>query len=138
MGGVSKGLRADGRAPPGIPIKDFSKVFKKVPDSPVISNKPITNLRGGKRAGSGRKRKTEIIEHQSQPVGAPVIEDGTPGAFLIERMNDESVEMKLRLDAAKALLPYCHARMPEPSKQAAADAAIKSAQVGTSWDGLLQ
>ena len=104
----------------------------------MISNKPITNLRGGARPGAGRKRKTEIIEHQSRPVGAPVIEEGTPGAFLIERMNDESVEMKLRLDAAKALLPYCHARMPEPSKQAAADEAIKSAQAGTSWDGLLQ
>jgi len=118
--------------------KIFQRFSKKVANSPVISNKPITNLRGGARPGAGRKRKTEIIEHQSQPVGAPVIEEGTPGAFLIERMNDESVEMKLRLDAAKALLPYCHARMPEPSKQAAADAAIKSAQVGTSWDGLLQ
>lgn len=107
-------------------------------DSFEISKKPITNLRGGARPGSGRKRKTEIIEHDVAPVGAPVIEDGTPGAFLLERMRDESVDMKLRLDAAKALLPYCHAKMPEPSKHQAANDAVKNAHVGSSWDGLLQ
>jgi phage terminase small subunit len=93
--------------------------------------------RGGARPGAGRPRKTVLLP-DAPLAQSPIAEQGSPGAFLMERMNDESVEMKLRLDAAKALLPFWHARAEPMRKPAASDGAARTAQAGTSWDGLIQ
>lgn len=36
----------------------------------------------------------------------------TPGCFLLQVMNDRAVEMQLRIEAAKALLPYFEGERP--------------------------
>lgn len=46
-------------------------------------------------------------------------------------MNDEEWEPKLRIDAAKALMPYTHARIGEAGKkETALDAAIEQSRAG--------
>ena len=40
-----------------------------------------------------------------------------PRKFLIEVMNDESVDIKIRIDAAKAVLPYEHVRKGDIGKK---------------------
>jgi len=50
-----------------------------------------------------------------------------PKAFLIAAMNDGRTEPKLRVDAAKALMPFVHAKVGEAGKKdAKADAAKKA------------
>lgn len=94
---------------------------------------------GGARLGAGRPRKTMVISAAaSQPVQAPEIKPGSPAAFLLSVVRDEAAEPKLRVDAAKALLPYMHARIGEPSKAAQSDRAALEAGKGTDWGGLLQ
>jgi phage terminase small subunit len=56
-----------------------------------------------------------------------------PKAFLLAAMNDGELEPKLRIDAAKALMPFTHSKLGEGGKKdAAADAAKKAANKFTS------
>ncbi|WP_186120614.1 terminase small subunit [Burkholderia gladioli] len=50
-----------------------------------------------------------------------------PKAFLIAAMNDGRTEPKLRVDAAKALMPFVHAKMGEAGKKDAKGEAAKKA-----------
>lgn len=44
-----------------------------------------------------------------------VVEEGiTPRQFLLTVMRDESKPLPLRIEAAKAAAPYCHARLTVP------------------------
>jgi phage terminase small subunit len=96
-----------------------------------------SSKRGGARPGAGRPRKTVLLA--GAPVAQlPIAEQGSPGAFLLALLRDESIETKLRIDAAKALLPFWHVRAEPLRKPAASDEAARTAQAGTSWDGLIQ
>ncbi|MEY8174028.1 terminase small subunit [Burkholderia multivorans] len=48
-----------------------------------------------------------------------------PKAFLIAAMNDARTEQKLRIDAAKALMPFIHKRLGEGGKKEQRDEAAK-------------
>lgn len=51
-----------------------------------------------------------------------------PKQFLLAAMNDQNTEQKLRVDAAKALMPFMHQRLGEGGKKdAKAEAAKKAA-----------
>jgi phage terminase small subunit len=51
-----------------------------------------------------------------------------PKAFLLAAMNDQNTEPKLRIDAAKTLMPFVHAKVGEAGKKdAKANAANKAA-----------
>ena len=50
-----------------------------------------------------------------------------PKAFLIAAMNDGRTEPKLRVDAAKALMPFVHAKIGETGKKDAKGEAAKKA-----------
>lgn len=50
-----------------------------------------------------------------------------PKAFLIAAMNDGRTEPKLRVDAAKALMPFVHAKVGETGKKDAKGAAAEKA-----------
>jgi phage terminase small subunit len=84
------------------------------------------------------------IQHESKPKSVPpkpgaAVDDADfdldslttftdPKAFLIAAMNDGRTEPKLRVDAAKALMPFVHAKVGEAGKKdAKADAAKKAA-----------
>lgn len=78
---------------------------------------------GGARPGAGRKPEPEVIvEHMDKQ------ED--PKAFLLDMMNDSSIDVKLRLDAAKTLMPFFHVKLGEGGKKEAKESAAKKAGAG--------
>lgn len=82
--------------------------------------KPVSK-RGGKRAGAGRPFKQVI---NIVPIA------GDPKSFLMSVMNDQSIDMRLRIDAAKTLAPFFHARVGEGGKKEEAQNAAKKAITG--------
>ncbi|WP_374435313.1 terminase small subunit [Inhella sp.] len=75
---------------------------------------------GGARPGAGRKPKPPAF------LGLSATYDD-PEQFLRAVMNDATAEAKLRIDAAKALMPYVHPRKGEGGKKDAAQQAAKKA-----------
>ena len=62
-----------------------------------------TNGHGGARKGAGRpQRPLQLVD--LQPSADPL-------SFLLAVMNEESIDTRLRVDAAKALLPFMHVRL---------------------------
>lgn len=62
---------------------------------------------------------------------AQTVPDKDPMLFLENVMNDEHWPPKLRVDAAKTLMPYVHARIGEAGKkETALDAAIEQSRAG--------
>lgn len=65
---------------------------------------------GGARPGAGRKPK--------EPTIAQIVATfDDPAKFLAAVMNDAATDVKVRTDAAKALMPYKHARLGEGGKK---------------------
>jgi hypothetical protein len=61
--------------------------------------------RGGARPGAGRPKKN---------VSAPASpRDQTPLLFLLATMRDPNIDLRLRIAAAKAALPYCGKKVVE-------------------------
>ena len=62
------------------------------------------------RPGSGRKPRAKT--HKSgYPAEPPVATDLTPLDFMLSIMRDASLDLLIRMEAAKAALPYRHARL---------------------------
>ena len=77
---------------------------------------------GGARPGAGRKPKQPEVIEIVMPI---VVTD--PVEFLERVMSDPMADAKLRVDAAKALLPYKHAKKGEVGKKEEAAERAKSA-----------
>lgn len=65
---------------------------------------------GGARPGAGRKPK-------EPPILTLVATYDDPAKFLRAVMNDSGSEAKLRVDAAKALMPFTHVKLGEGGKK---------------------
>lgn len=65
---------------------------------------------GGARPGAGRPKK------QPEPLGLDAQHDD-PARFLRAVMNDPSADARLRVDAAKALMPFVHQKLGEGGKK---------------------
>lgn len=79
---------------------------------------------GGARPGAGRKPKAPAILAPS----TSMLND--PKGFLLAVMSDPANEARMRIDAAKALMPYMHEKVAEPGKKDAKRAAAKTAGKG--------
>lgn len=77
---------------------------------------------GGARPGAGRKPKESPI------IEVPEGED--PKRFLLAVMNDNGEDARLRIDAAKALMPYMHQKVGEGGKKEERQDAAKKAGAG--------
>jgi phage terminase small subunit len=67
---------------------------------------------GGARPGAGRKQGTKnprTIARNEAARLLPYSDD--PLAWLLVLMGDTRQDLRLRVDAAKALMPYCHAKL---------------------------
>ena len=73
---------------------------------------------GGARPGAGRKPKEPAIITL-----AATYDD--PAKFLRAVMNDSGSEARLRVDAAKALMPFVHKKLGEGGKKEQKDEAAK-------------
>ena len=76
---------------------------------------------GGARPGAGRKPK------KVAPVAIEASPD--PQKFLLDLMNDPAADPRMRLDAAKALMPFMHNK-PGTGKKDERQAAAKTASGG--------
>lgn len=87
-----------------IPPDDFQRVMERL--APVVTpvhSHPSSDATGSASAGVDRAHDASV------PAGAGL----TPKRFLLDVMNDDTVALALRIEAAKALLPYCEgARTP--------------------------
>lgn len=83
---------------------------------------------GGARPGAGRpKSPPELVDPTSF---------ANPMDFLQWVMNSKAADLKIRVDAAKAMLPFKHQRQGE-IRQDQLSLALESDK-GTGWAGLLQ
>lgn len=103
--------------------------------------------RGGYRAGAGRPKggKTGKRVAQAAPslkvppdVGNAAQEAGlSPMAYLLRIMRDPGEDAPLRARAAALLLPFMHPKTGGVGKKVTAAADAANAEVGTSWEELL-
>jgi len=80
---------------------------------------------GGYRPGAGRKPAESVKLSVPVPV-AETLAHKDPKVFLLALMNDLETDIKLRSDAAKALMPFMHGKIGENVKDARQDAAKKA------------
>lgn len=105
--------------------------------------------RGGARPGAGRPRKIVAAVHPASEAPAEVAKrpevqgragpsipagsapaagpDLSPLDFLLSLVRDESVEERVRIQAASIAAPYCHAKPGEAGKKVIASDAAKKA-----------
>lgn len=84
---------------------------------------------GGARLGAGRPKK----EAQKLSIPVPVgdtLAHKDPKVFLLALMNDLEADVKLRADAAKALMPFMHQKKGEGGKKDEDAAKAKEAGAG--------
>lgn len=91
-----------------------------------MAGKPGMKGGGGARPGAGRKKKAPEPLNVAVPV-ADMLAHKDPKVFLLALMNDQLADVKLRADAAKALMPFMHSKKGESVKGDKADAAKKAA-----------
>lgn len=85
---------------------------------------------GGKRVGAGRKPNAPVLVPF---VGVTTTGDAItrdPVKFLTDLMVDVNADVKVRADAAKALLPYTHAKKGEAGKKIEQREAAKVVALG--------
>ena len=74
---------------------------------------------GGARPGAGRKKK--------EPPVIKVAATEDPKVFLLSVMNAQDMDARMRLDAAKSLMPFMHVKLGEGGKKDEKNRAAKSA-----------
>ena len=66
---------------------------------------------GGARRGAGRKQGTKNPRTIARNEAARLLPfNADPLAWLLALMTDTRQDLRLRVDAARAAMPYCHAR----------------------------
>ena len=86
----------------------------------------ITGKSGGKRPGAGRRPAEVQKLNIPVPLGETLAHKD-PKVFLLALMNDLEADVKVRSDAAKALMPFMHAKLGEGGKKDQKDEAAKKA-----------
>ena len=83
--------------------------------------------RGGARPGAGRKPKpkvcAELVSVVASDFAAP---PESPLGYLLSIARADEIDIKLRMDAAKAALPYMHYKLGEGGKKDAQAAKAKA------------
>ena len=77
---------------------------------------------GGARAGAGRPRKPPVL------LELPTVND--PLVFLLAVMNDSTIDISIRVEAAKVLMPYHHAKRVDAGVRDEKQLAAKKAATG--------
>lgn len=95
-------------------------------------------------AALDRKEKINAAKEQAKATGKPINLPNLsktysdPKEFLLALMNNFGEEPKLRLDAAKALMPYAHERKGEGSKKGERESAAQAVQKTGKFGSILQ
>lgn len=86
-----------------------------------MTNQPKRH--GGARPGAGRPKSTPQLLPDMPATPDPLV-------FLLALVNEPAADVRLRVSAAVACLPYVHARMGESGIKDKADTAAKKAGSG--------
>ncbi|EGC00369.1 terminase small subunit [Pseudomonas juntendi] len=115
-------LRALGLMPPDVKA-DVKAHVKAKP-----ATDPSTKAESATEPAAGKDKQTE-----PEPAGFDLMQallHRDPKDFLLSVMNDLESEPKLRVDAAKALMPFVHPRKGESGKKDQAQAKAEQASTG--------
>jgi phage terminase small subunit len=83
---------------------------------------------GGARVGCGRKKKEPVKIQNIKPDSE--LEQDDPKEFLLLAMNDSTLDARLRIDAAKSLMPFMYVKKGEGGKKDEKQEAAKKAGAG--------
>ena len=83
---------------------------------------------GGGRKGSGRKPAALKEKDESLLLTVPTTSD--PKEFLLSVMDSDEADARMRMDAAKALMPFMHLKLGEGGKKEQKQDATKAALGG--------
>lgn len=97
-----------------------------------MAGKPGMKGGGGKRAGAGRKKADPVLLATEPSLTTPNADNLEPDSIRVLRQitNDLSLDVKVRLDAAKALAPYEAQRIGDGGKKEERQGAAKKAAHG--------
>lgn len=84
---------------------------------------------GGPRPGSGRKPGPVPIIGKNEQLAKALLKND-PKAFLLAVMSDADSDSRLRMDAAKALMPFMHPKLGEGGKKKLKEDAAKKVGQG--------
>ena len=82
-----------------------------------------TKKRGGVRPGAGRPKSGPVLLPDLPATNDPLV-------FLLALVNEPTADMRLRLNAAVALMPYVHPKAGETGKKDEKRKAAKKASAG--------
>ena len=95
-------------------------------------NKKVNKIVKAPAAQQPAAEAPQTVEPDDSPAFdlSKVLSYSDPKAFLLAAMNDQKTEQKLRVDAAKALMPFMHPRKGETGKKTERENAAKVAGAG--------
>lgn len=110
----------------------YSAATASAAGSRLVKDKEIAAYLAAHRVASEKGEPVTAPEQAARPTFDlnKALTHADPKTFLLAAMNDIALDGKLRIDAAKALMPFCHAKMGEASKKDGRAVAAKSAGSG--------
>jgi phage terminase small subunit len=88
---------------------------------------------GGARPGAGRPKAKAVITKVETKTPDPkeflqkVMGQEDPKEFLIDTMENDEIDLRMRMEAAKALMPFMHVKLGEGGKKDKKDEDAKKA-----------
>lgn len=101
-----------------------------VKDEDVVAYLSKQREKAEKRANSAQSDSQDEVTEAAVSAGfdlSSIMAFKDPKDFLLAAMNDPETEQRLRIDAAKALMPFVHQKLGEGGKKDAKDDAAKRA-----------
>jgi phage terminase small subunit len=120
------------------PVKPPKPVKAKAPPKPKAAAKPQKPPKPVKIESKPEKPESKPEKPKIEVLALPEHED--PMRFLIGVMTGPEIEDRLRIDAAKALMPYVYARKTADGgvgKKEQAQQEAETNHAGTGWSDLL-
>ncbi|HEY0062983.1 MAG TPA: terminase small subunit [Telluria sp.] len=103
----------------------YSEATASAAGSRLVKDKAVVEYLAAKRAASA----TPPQESAPPVLPSPAYETD-PMRFLERQMNDDELEMRFRIDVAKALMPFKHTKLGEGGKKDQKQAAAEKAGTG--------
>ena len=124
---IAAGYAASSASVAGSRLAKHPSVLAALASSPI--NK---NVKAVARTASAKPPATDLDDNGEEPTFdfSKAMTFTDPKAFLIATMNDYDADAKLRVDAAKALMPFIHSRKGEGGKKEEKENAAKTASQG--------
>lgn len=120
----------------GYSAKTASAAGARLAKAPEVLEVLNARVKDMAKAEAAPQKPLDPVDFDLRP-DAPIVWTD-PMSFLRAVMNHKHSDLKYRIDAAKAMLPYEYAKPGELGKKTEAEQMSLIAEKGSSWDGLLQ